>query len=91
MKSNTHEVIRPITGAPYAAGDLVDASSWKNARALERLRYLRRIKGTPIGSEAAAPKETPPDGEPTSGPVAPLDGSQPVDVAAKKKGKKRGR
>jgi len=70
MKSYTHEVIRPISGAPYQAGDLVDASGWKNARPLERLRYIRRIKGTPIGADQPeAPQPSTPDGLRTDGPT----------------------
>jgi hypothetical protein len=40
---HTHEVVRPIPGMELRAGDLVDASGWRTAEKLERLRYLRPI------------------------------------------------
>ena len=49
---HTHEVIRPIPGMELKAGDLVDASGWRTAPKLERLRYLK-----PIGDVVAVREE----------------------------------
>lgn len=39
----THEVIRSIPGMDLKAGDLVDASLWRNTEKMVRTRYLRPI------------------------------------------------
>jgi hypothetical protein len=40
---HTHQVIRPIPGMDYRAGDLVDASGWRSATKLERSRYIKPV------------------------------------------------
>lgn len=52
----THEVIRPYPGSGLSAGSLVDASSWRNTRQLERLRYLRKL---PAAAPAGGPIPNP--------------------------------
>ena len=39
----THEVIRTIPGMNLQPGDLVDASGWRAAAKLERMRYIKPI------------------------------------------------
>lgn len=44
MATPTHEVIRAIPGLPgVEAGGLVDASAWRNAPKLERMRYIKPL------------------------------------------------
>lgn len=55
---NTHKVLRPFTaGVQRNPGELVDASDWKNAKALESQRYIERIDtATPfIGGAGPSP------------------------------------
>lgn len=53
----THVVLRPISGMPFAAGDLVDASAWRRPERFEARRYLRPL----AADDVQEPATTSPD------------------------------
>lgn len=64
---NTHQVLRPFEGHaldeagnkfPYQfkAGELIDASEWRNIDGLIKGRYLKALLPTTIQAEAETPK-----------------------------------
>lgn len=67
-----YEVLRPFPGDRlYEAGEVVDATGWRNAQKLVDMRYLRPVAATPITgveqppASGAEPPTT--DGRPAAG------------------------